>query len=458
MSRDRERLPGPALRAAGAAGTPVPSGGGGLLRLGLGAGLSGYGLFDAALFIHMFILALIYSHSYAFLGGASLFLYYAMAANFGFLALCLFRNLTAFLLVAVMLTIALFYLAVFSLNFGTPVSGRSLGALVGIFSAGAFGVYAQRFGLQRAIWILYLASLAYLVVFIYFTLKLDPYEIAQARKGDDIIGAVRSAHGSDDRFQSEARFRIVVSGFNFAVGFFYSLAKARSFRSIRWVASLIAFSVAIVICDFRFQLASFILLGLFSITPLNLRTKTIVGAVVTGVFMIAVLACAIFQANMYDFFQADQTGAVRVGEALLANSVFLHYPIFGTGYYSVSDDLTLVYGSNFMALSDIGYLGELLQFGIFGFVLLFLCNLFVSLFALRVVQQPQIDMATKRTLVDLWLFVAMTELLSTYLWEEAGGMLLALSIGYVSRYGWRDVARPVMRALPAPRRRIQPTS
>jgi hypothetical protein len=85
------------------------------------------------------------------------------------------------------------------------------------------------------------------------------------------------------------------------------------------------------------------------------------------------------------------------------------------------------------APSDIGYLGMICRFGLFGAALLIFLNVYMCEFTRRVLSRRTEDPVVAQTLVDLLVYVMICEILSTYIIDGGGAIFLALSIGYYSR-------------------------
>ncbi|MBA2935949.1 hypothetical protein HZF05_17860 [Sphingomonas sp. CGMCC 1.13654] len=392
-------------------------------------------LLDGILVFNLFLVAIFFSRTFEFFpGGKSLVNTYMFASNAIFLVLAVMLHPTARNFIIAMATFIFIELMVFVLHFGLKFYAASLASFPGLFSCGLIAIYARQYPLDRAMRMIFAACFAYALTFLHFHYSIDAYQLAVARShGLETGSSIMIAHGVEGTSVSDAAFRIAVSAIHLAFGFFYALEQYRARRSTTWLGITLFFGFCIAICDFRFMMAAILLTAVISFIPLSRATKLKAGMGFILVTLIGSAVLAIFSFNIYGVLQSDATGLVRYYEAEIAFDFIHAYPLLGTGLYGTADDLASVYGNSILAPSDIGYLGEFLQFGMLGLLLLLLCNMLVYRFVKSAGGRPDSDIVIGRTLTSLFLFVAIMQTTSTFLWEEGGALILALSIGYASR-------------------------
>jgi hypothetical protein len=404
-------------------------------------------LLDGVLVFNLYLVAIFFSRTFEFFpGGKTLVNSYMFASNVVFMLLAILLHPTARNFIIAMATFLFVELMVFILNFDLKLYAASLASFPALFSCGLLALYARRYSLERAMRMLFTACFGYMLTFLYFHYSIDAYQIALARAhGLETGSSIMIAHGVDSTAIADAAFRIAVSAIHLAFGFFYALEQYRTRRSLGWLGVTLLFGFCIAVCDFRFMMAAIVLTALVSFVPMAAATKLRAGLAFVFVTIIGSAILALLSINVYGLLQSDATGLIRFFEADTAIDFIRSYPLLGTGLYGTAADLVTVYGNSVLAPSDIGYLGELLQFGLVGLLLLLGCNVLTYRFVQSVQEQRIADIAIPRTLISVFLFTVIMEVTSTFLWEEGGALLLALSVAYLGR----TARAPSRRARPA---------
>jgi hypothetical protein len=391
-----------------------------------------YSFLDVACVGQMYLISLILSLTFVIYDKRPQFLIPALVVNLAFLALCFLRNFrVAVVMVGIMLGIAL-SVVVFTIKVGVPFNVSQVGSYAAPFSLGLVGVYAARYPLPRALKMLFIASVLYAATFLYLHYSINVDAILQARRLER--GAMAGFIQSHATLSGgDVSFRIFASDMHLAIGLFYSLAKFRDPGTRRkglWGASACVFVFCFSISDFRFAQATALLLIVCSFLPIGQLAKIRVSAASTSFVMLMILIFSAFNINLYALFENDITGGTRYNEAKMAIEMFAANPLLGIGLAGNAEDMMLVVGHGTFAASDIGYLGMLCRFGLIGYAILYIGNMLMHRFVEQLQRNPQVDAATRRSLVDLLLYVMITQLLSTFVLDGGGALLLVFAIAY----------------------------
>lgn len=394
---------------------------------------------DLAVFLELLLLAIVYSRLYSFFPNyRSVINIAAIVIPLLFVVPALYSRTISALYTIGILFILIFYQLWFSVIWNTPFTGSALGAFQGLALTAMIAVHARDRDPARFLVIMFMSCLVYLVLYLFFLKSIDASYISmqQSRGESDFASSIMRTHASKNGDTTENSYRLVVSGVHLAFPFIYALSWLTVSRSAlgRLIATaLLALSgYCLWVSDSRFNTATTLIAALSIFIPLPARLKgfSYFGIAVAGVFAYSVAAFANF--NLFSFLSFDQSGVVRAQEFVAANPVFLSTPILGTGLWNTGDDLRVPYNGAFVAPSDLGWYGELLQHGVVGAVLLMLCYLAIPLLISRLGRSETGSRLSIRVLTSLSLYFALVQFVTTQLWEGAGAIFVSLTLAYIS--------------------------
>jgi len=385
---------------------------------------------DGLMLFHLIMIALYYSGAYYFLPiPRNPLLYYLFGAGIITSALCIGHNQAASFFVGFFGLTILLYQLLFYAQVGTPFTGDLIASYPGVFSAGVFALYARHRTIEQCLDVLFISSVVYALLFLFLTFSLDQTQLARAwlvGRGDN--PGVFLRHGSDAT-TGDISFRIRISPLHLVFGLIYAICQRRIRRSLPALAFVLLFAGCIYICGFRTLQGISVVCAVFAWAPLKSARFAHLGLTIIAGTMAVFLCATLLQWNLFELFLEDRTGLVRVEETRLAiSALFAINPVLGVGLRNNNTDFERLFGNEFFAPSDIGFYGILFQYGLVGFAAVFALNYFVYRFVRRFIKQRP-GTAAARTLALTFLFVATYQIISPYLLEEAGSLLLALALG-----------------------------
>ncbi len=383
-------------------------------------------LIDCLYVFQVLLLAAGFSQAYTFFPGSRpLFLYPILAINMFFLVVGLIKLNRSSIFMVFVLALILFYSMLFSAHFGTTLTLAKPASFGGIMSIALLGVVAHYRSLDKALSLTATGCVLYLLLFFYLRSTIDPAAIMAANKiGEQTNQSIMAAHGS-----AGDTFRIRVSVLHIVFGLTYYLANLKQKVSIKSVIFVTAFISTVILSDYRFMMVSAAVVGLAIFFPLPVSAKSKICLFVAALAMVFVLASSSISFNYYHLTAVDKSSSARAEEAELAMAWFSKYPLFGIGQYSESSDIDLLSEGRNLFISDLGLMGELLQYGILGYILLFISFMFMNYFVSGL-SRFRYSIISQDILLGSFVFVVMYELTGTFIWAGGGGFILAIMVGY----------------------------
>jgi hypothetical protein len=152
------------------------------------------------------------------------------------------------------------------------------------------------------------------------------------------------------------------------------------------------------------------------------------------VVLVGFATCAAFFLNPFELLRVDSTnsGFARAAEGRQALDIIHRFPFFGTGLISQAEDAPAAYGGSFMAPSDIGTFGIMLQYGLMGLGLALLSNFLIYRMIKRMSESRQVSQGAQNVVLGFFVFTTLFEVISTSLLEGEATLLIALAVSYLA--------------------------
>lgn len=403
---------------------------------------------DIILMVEVFLLAFVYSGSEAFFPGLRTPVYYlSLAIALIFIPLSFSKSKVAGAAgVGILLTL-LGYMFLFTLNYGTTFTGEMIASFTGLLTVGLFAYHAAQSDLRHTLFLFFIACCVYLGLYFFVVLTLDVMSLVKTQMaGGEIARSIMRTHDSGVAGSGNTAFRIRISAIHMSFGLFYSLAmiQERNYALKRsfWIGSAVLFGAAVLMSDFRYMLAIVVATIILHLLPIRIAIKASAVLAANVVSIITFMFFALMSINAFVFMANDSTGYVRVQEVNLALEIIEKYPLLGMGLWNNASDFTIVFGAQFMAPSDIGYFGEIMQHGLLGLFLILISNFVIFLLTLRLGRDP-FALLEARTILMAFAFIVGMQIMTTLLWESGGSLILALSIAYLTKDS--GIGRPLPR-------------
>ena len=406
-------------------------------KIGIISGaMPGLTLFDLLFVADLVLMALIYSQSTTFFPAmvASLILYTCFAINVITALLSLRFNFFAGIIAILIILIIIGYQIVFHLQFHDQFTGKQIGGYPGLCAVGLFSIAMDRRGLDATLQAIYASCLIYLLIYLYLLHSLDAYAIMadQQEGGKNVVHAVLRAHGSAAASSGETEYRIMASGFHLAYALLYPLCvfgthQRRASRALL-VAGILLATYCLWKSDFRFNLFCTIIAAIAVMLPvISTSSKAILAFIFYMASTVGVILAWVFRINPYALFSSDASGAARMSELDAAIRVSHDVPLFGTGLPSDFSDYQTLFGSSTVAPSDIGYFGELLQYGFVGLLFLAVSHLVIFRLIMRAGRSLG-SSGSQRVLLGCFVYMLMADLMMTVVLDGGGSLILSLAL------------------------------
>lgn len=390
---------------------------------------------DAMLIVQIVLIGCVIGRYQQFFPGYESYFYiFCFFLNIAGMGIAIFLAPYAAAVAAIFWSIAAFFLAVFAIRFGTPISGVSLGTYAPIFTAGLLGAHLALGSAKRTMAVIYLGCLGYLLIYLYIVRSIDAQTIFKMQMtGQDIATSIVRSHAGAEN--DDAGYRVFNCGFFMAYAMFYPAAMlplVRGWRRILYAALAIAAFVCLWLADFRFNLICVFLSLMVGFVPigvsLGVRARAV--SVVAALLMTGLVAVALLGANFFQLLAFDASGMVRVIEAEYAMEMIPTGPIFGTGLFGRGEDWGTLWGSMQVAPSDIGWYGVLLQYGIMG-CLIQLGMLFAMAGMVRrlLAWSPRSPEAV--IMLCCLAHLTVSQVITTVLWDGGGAIAAMLAIVFL---------------------------
>jgi len=392
---------------------------------------------------HLIVISIYYSQSSVFLNiDPHIVFYYLFGASIIFIIIVFFINRGVFFVCSYFLLGTIFYSFIFSAQFGVPFTGGLVASYPGIYLTAAFAILAHSRDWKYALRLIFIASILYEMLFLGITFTLDNASFAMLHSlGLEKPNSVIVRHGMFDKDVGDLAFRIKISPMNLAFSLFYSLFLVFQKRSIVRL-SLLAFSVfCIYISDFRFLAVTSLVSTIVPFLPIKRRTLAKLVICLNCFVMAVFLVAALTDVNLFQVLSFDETGSIRAMAADIAIDWFQRFPIFGVGLRNDGDDYKNLFSSMIFSPTDIGYFGSLLQYGLFGYLFIFLSNCIIYRFVKEKCRSEKEGYDT--LMLQIFSFIVLYQLISPFIWEDSGSIILGLAVGYAVPNGLKPRGRDI---------------
>lgn len=393
---------------------------------------------DLVVAIELFILALIYSRTYTFFPAfKSPLNWLAILIPLAFVVPAIFMRPYAAIVTGAVAVILLAYQLWFASLWGTAFTASALGTYQGLLLAAMIAVHARNRGPSRFLAIFFIAALCYLALYflLYATIDAKAIMLQQMQGEGDFASAIRRTHDSRGGPLSQNEYKIGTSGVIMTFMVLYSLALAVSTRNIgvRVVAGvLLAITTyGLVISDSRFNFLATVIAAILVLIPISGKWRSYLSLWVAGLGIVGYSISAFANVNLFSLINFDFSGQARVDQFEVANPVFLITPILGIGLKNEGEDFKAVFKGD-VFVTDLGWYGDLLQSGVIGMLLLFICYYLIVRLIQRLPRTRE-NALSSLVLSSMLAYLVCVQFLTPQLWSGAGSIILSIAFAYVGK-------------------------
>lgn len=392
---------------------------------------------DIIVGIELFILTLVYSRTYTFFPALrSPLNWISFMIPLAFVIPALKMRAYAALITISIVVLLFSYQLWFVALWHTPFTGTALGSYQSLILAAMFAVHARNSSPSRALAILFIVTILYLFIYIYLNFTIDANSIIQYQMQgiDDFAQSIRRTHDSRGKGNYYSEYKIGTSGAIMSYMVIYALSAFVSWRNgiLRIYAGVLLLLAVygLWISDARSNTASVAVACLIMLIPMPSRWRANLGFALAGLGIVTYVFCAFGSANVFSLLAWDYSGAARARQFDVANPVYLETPWLGIGLKNAGDDFAAVFADP-VYTADLGWYGDLIQFGILGAVLLFVSFSLVARFVARLTREGENPFIT-RMLSTYLVYLACVQFITPTAFSGSGAIVLSLAFAYLS--------------------------
>lgn len=311
----------------------------------------------------MLLSVFIYGKMYDLLGSAAedvraLAIFLTVGIAMAGAAICLWRGM----IFSSVLTIAglgwvFFYTLVYSLNTGVPYTFSAGGEFIGYTFFGLFALTLRDKKFGQLMWWFYIISCAYALYYVMASLAVQAGAI-------NIASTTRAVVGADDASRGN---RLIATLLPLTFGIMYTLVQVFYRFKIRYLILLAVFVVSWYFTFSRAASATVIIVIFAYAVCRNIRlVSRILFLVLAGGTLFSISLIWYPEYNPF-YLTYDISGMIRVMSVDTISQLFKYYTLFGSGIAYGPEAYTPITGTKFFYPGDVGLLGMLFCYGLFGF-------------------------------------------------------------------------------------------
>jgi hypothetical protein len=388
---------------------------------------------DVLLLVELFLLCVAYSRTYNFFPETRTFInLFTLLVPLAFVPFVLRSRPVLALCIASVVALIFGYQAYFSSLWGTEFTGEAIGSYQGLMLGALIALHARTEGPARFLKVFFIAAFLYLILYLYLYTTIDATHILsqQAVGGSDYVSSIRRTHESREGLRELSEFKIGTSGPIMTYLVLYSAALVMSRKSIAGFAiSFGLFAIAALgmwKSDSRFNTAVSIVACVVMLIPASSRIKAHISFGLAALGIVAYIAFAMAPVNPFSFLNFDASGAARMNEFDVANPVFRRTPLLGIGLKNTVLDYEAVFTGD-VAATDLGWYGDLIQFGIVG-MLLFLWTMWLVVRYISRLSDSRADSLSVRVITAFFAYLVGVQFITPQFWQGAGAIMLSLAL------------------------------